>query len=136
MFSQDLFSRADLISLIVRLLGLYFTASGVGTLINPANATKMAVELRDAAFLRFLFGVLAFLVGGIILAIQIDHSSVRGIAVTVFGWLALIQGLTLIALPGPLVNLLTSLTTHPLMLRGVALVLTVLGVWLIWLGFA
>tara|TARA_R110000868_G_scaffold120773_1_gene320564 strand:- start:1554 stop:1898 length:345 start_codon:yes stop_codon:yes gene_type:complete len=84
---------------------------------------------------RLCSGLLALTFGIIVLALHDDWSSWQAGLVTTIGWLGLIKGITILALPAPFLSLTGSLLGQPAMLRPVALVVAVIGIGFLALGF-
>ncbi len=83
--------------ILASLIGLYFIAGGMALLSDRKTLAGMMHALKAQPVLAYFGGVMAFTIGGAILAV---HSSWDGLLagfVTLVGWVALIKGVLLIA---------------------------------------
>ena len=83
---------------LAALIGLYFVAAGTGLLFDRNAVKAMFDELRAQPMLAYLAGVMAFAIGGSIVAIHNDWSSFTSGFVSLIGWLALAEGVLLLAI--------------------------------------
>lgn len=87
----------DTTSTFASLIGLYFVAAGIGLLIDRDLPRRVIAELRDQAVLGFLGGIVAFVVGGTIVAVHNDWSGWLAGFVSLVGWAALAEGVLILA---------------------------------------
>jgi uncharacterized protein YjeT (DUF2065 family) len=81
------------------LLGLYFIAAGVFLLTNSNALPGLMKELTTQPLLAFAMGIIAFVIGGTILAVHRDWSGLLGGFIAFMGMVALVEGFLIIALP-------------------------------------
>lgn len=79
------------------LIGLYFLSAGVGVLVDRHGMAALWDELTSNAMLSYLAGILAFAIGGAIVAIHNDWSSFLAGFVSLIGWISLGEGVLLLA---------------------------------------
>lgn len=87
----------DITNTLASLIGLYFVAAGAGLLVDRNAIPTLLSEMKDQAFLGYIAGILAFAIGGTIVAIHNDWSGLIAGFVSLFGWIALIEGVLMLA---------------------------------------
>jgi len=96
-------------NVLAALIGLYFICGGIAILSDRRAMTGMMQALIDQPVLGYFGGVMAFVIGGTILAV---HSSWEGWLagfITLVGWISLIEGALLIAARQPFLQLVSKL---------------------------
>ena len=83
--------------ILAGLIGLYFVSAGIGLLIERPGMQAMFDELKASAMLGYMGGILAFAIGGTIVAIHNDWSSLLAGFVSLIGWISLLEGALLLA---------------------------------------
>lgn len=131
-----MFADATLTEILARVFGLYMLAAGIGLALNSADMLKMVEEMRQSRLAFYLGGLIAFAIGAAIVSLHNDFSGPLAIVVTLFGWVALAEGVIMLAFPkvmqafaGKLVGLIGSAKVW-----GAAV--AVLGAVLLGFGFA
>ena len=131
-----MFADATLTEILARIFGLYMLAAGVGLALNSANLTKMLEEMQQSRFAFYLGGLIAFAIGAAIVSLHNDFSGPLAIFISLFGWVALAEGVIMLAFPkamqafaGKFVGMISSAK-----IWGAAV--AVLGAVLLALGFA
>ena len=81
------------------LLGAYLIAGGFGALLRGEIWPEIVGEFERSPGLVMVTGAVAFAVGSLIVTFHNDWSSPAAILVTLAGWGAVIEGLTLLAIP-------------------------------------
>jgi len=90
---------------LAQAIGLYVLLVGLSGLARPQRWAALIDDLATSPALQFIAGVLVFAIG---VALILAHSHVTdalAIIVTLVGWLALLEGALLIAVPDPLIRL-------------------------------
>lgn len=87
------------------LLGLYMVAAGILMLRRPGTVARMLDELEASAMLAFLAGLLGWTIGAAILLVHHHLTDPLAAIVTLIGLFSLIEGLAVIAVPGPVLRL-------------------------------
>jgi hypothetical protein len=84
---------------IARMLAVYYLAVGFGFLLNGKYYREELSKLLDSSGFRFFGGIMAFVIGALI--IQYHNFWVKDwtVLVTIIGWLSLTKGLFLIIFP-------------------------------------
>jgi uncharacterized protein YjeT (DUF2065 family) len=94
-----MFADATLTEMLARIFGLYMLAAGIGVALNSDNVSKMMEEMRQSAFAFYLGGLIAFAIGAVIVSLHNDFSSGLAIFITLIGWVALAEGVIMLAFP-------------------------------------
>ncbi len=94
-----MFADATLTEILARIFGLYMLAAGVGLALNSADLTKMLEEMQQSRFAFYLGGLFAFAIGAAIVSLHNDFSGPLAIFITLFGWVALAEGVIMLAFP-------------------------------------
>jgi hypothetical protein len=95
--------------ILAALIGLYFICGGMALLTDRKAMAGMMHAFTNQPALAYLGGVMAFITGGAILAV---HSSWGGLLagfVTLVGWVALIEGVLLIAARQPFLRVVSKI---------------------------
>ena len=83
-----------------RLLGLYLVAISVGMLVNRRRTLAALDEMARSGPWMLFSGMVATAAGlAVVLAHNVWSGGALAIAVTIFGWAALLKGLTLLLVP-------------------------------------
>jgi hypothetical protein len=120
---------------IFQLLGLAYTAMGLGGLIRKDVYKKVIEGYANSTALLLLSGLLALTLG--FLLVTFHNVWVMGLPViiTVVGWLALIKGLMILILPGFYTGVTDSMRKSPIFMRVAAAFILLLGIFFLLLGF-
>ncbi len=94
-----MFGDATLTEILARFFGLYMLAAGIGVALNGVDLPKMMEEMRQSPFATYLGGIIAFAFGAAIIGLHNDFSSGLAIVVSLVGWVALIEGVVILAFP-------------------------------------
>ena len=94
-----MFGDATLTEILARIFGLYMLAAGIGLALNGDNMLKMIEEMRQSRLAFYLGGLIAFAIGAAIVSLHNDFSGPLAIVVTLFGWVALAEGVIMLAFP-------------------------------------
>jgi uncharacterized protein YjeT (DUF2065 family) len=129
-----MFDTASTTQIFLQAFGLYLIATAIGLMLTPNTWRAMLEELRDSAAMGFVLGLSVFSIGVVVLALHNDWSTLPATIVTVFGWAALIKGLSFIALPKPMMSFASRLIPGPGLMRIGAVAVIALGAWLMAMG--
>ena len=94
-----MFADATMTDLLARFMGLYMLAAGTGVALNGADLPKMMEEMRQSRLAFYLGGLIAFAIGATIVSLHNDFSGPLAIFITLFGWVALAEGVIMLAFP-------------------------------------
>lgn len=77
---------------VLQVLGLVYFSAGIGLLLSPKLSERMLKEYSESSALLFLSGILAIVVGYLLVAFRASwDTDLRSIIVTAVGWLALVK---------------------------------------------
>ena len=112
-------------------LGLYMLAAGTGLLLDR-KAFEGAIEtLRGNPMLTYLAAILAFTIGAAIVTLHNDWSGPTAILISLIGWGALIEGVLMLALQRPFLDLAAKIPMTAAVMTPFGLLTVALGVWLL-----
>lgn len=116
---------------LLMLIGAYQVAAGLAGLTGQISWPALIEEFERSPALTLVTGFLAFAIGGAILLAHCHWTDPLAIIVTLVGWIALIEGLAIMALPKPLLGFSRRLVGNQ---KLVSLVSLLVGAALILLG--
>ena len=96
-------------NILAALIGLYFICGGIAILCDRKVISGMMQSLADQPLLSYFGGVMAFAIGGTILAVHSLWTGWLAGFVTLVGWVALAEGVLLIAARDPFLRLVSKL---------------------------
>ena len=113
------------------LIGVYELAAGIAGLTGKLDWTGLIDEFERSPGLTFVTGFAAFAVGAAINLAHHHWTDPLAVIVSAIGWIALIEGVALIACPRPLLRFSRRLVTNPelisLLAAAVGIVFIVIG---------
>ena len=99
--------------ILAALIGVYFLAAGVGLLVDRNNASELMRELTAQPMFGFLGGIIAFAIGGAIVAVHNNWGSLLSGFVSLVGWMSLAEGVLMLACRKWFLDLFTRLALSP-----------------------
>ena len=90
---------------LAQAIGLYLILIGMLGVTAPARWQRLMDEFGASAALPLVTGIFAFTVGVTLIAVHCFWTDPLAMAVTAVGWIALIKGAFLIAVPGLLMRI-------------------------------
>jgi len=85
--------------LIAKIIGLIYVAFGVGLLLNKSYYIKAINSLLEDSSYFIIGGLLAIIIGILIIEYHNIWSNDWTVLITIIGWIALIKGIILLAFP-------------------------------------
>jgi uncharacterized protein YjeT (DUF2065 family) len=116
-------TASDTTLLLAMLIGLYLCAAGIGGLLTPERWRRLLDEFPRSPGLGLISGVVAFIVGGAIVAVHNHWTDPLAVIVSLAGWIGLAEGFALLAFGDWWVYFTTPLASHPRVWGFAALVL-------------
>jgi hypothetical protein len=113
--------------LLALFIGVYLMAGGVALIREPDFYRQALVGLRDDAVAGFVTGLVAFVIGAVIVSLHNTWDTVLAAFVSLIGWVALVEGLALIAVRRPFLDLAARLAMTGAALRAVSIGSVVIG---------
>lgn len=89
----------DVSQFIAQLLGPIYLAVGVGGLVNRAQYMQFVKDFQISFGVQIASGAVALLIGIVMIKFHSIWSFDWRLIITLFGWIALLKGITLLALP-------------------------------------
>lgn len=120
---------------LAQIIGVYLVIAGVSGLLYPGRMMKALKEYTRSSLLPYFDAVLALLLGLVVVLTHNVWDTLEAGIVSAFGWIALIEGLALFLLPEDTVKSLTKWFTDPAIMKGVMLVTTAAGAYLVYFSF-
>jgi hypothetical protein len=95
----------DMSLIIGQVLGIFFVIAGIAMVVN-SKATAGAIEESMAhKGIVFMWGLLALLMGAVIVVLNNAWTSGLPLLITILGWLAIIKGAFILLAPGAAASL-------------------------------
>ena len=98
---------------LAALIGLYFSAAGIGLLVDRDNLSKVMNELIEQTMLGYFGGILAFIVGGAIVSLHNDWSTLLSGFVSLVGWISLAEGVLILAFRRQFLGIFSKIALSP-----------------------
>ena len=113
------------------LIGVYELAAGIAGLLGRLDWAALIDEFERSPALTFVTGFAAFAIGAAINLAHHHFTDLPAIIVSAIGWIALVEGVALMACPKPLLRFSRGLVRNQ---KLISLLAAVVGVALILLG--
>ena len=124
-------ANLGLTNILALFIGLYFVAGGIALIREPDFYRQALVGLRDDAVAGFVTGLVTFVIGAVIVSLHNTWDTVLAAFVSLIGWVALGEGLALIAVRRDFLELAARLAMKGTALTVVSLGAVVFGVLLV-----
>jgi drug/metabolite transporter (DMT)-like permease len=92
-------------NVIAQVLGIFFVVVGISIVANGKATAGAVEESVQSKGMMFMWGVLALLIGAVIVVFSNVWTSGLALLVTILGWLALVKGTFILLLPGAAASL-------------------------------
>ncbi|MGH1418188.1 MAG: hypothetical protein ACRBCJ_04960 [Hyphomicrobiaceae bacterium] len=122
--------------ILAALLGLYFLAAGIGLLSDPDSIAEMMTEMVGQPMLGFLGAIVAFSIGGAVVAVHNNWDSLLAGIVSLIGWISLAEGVLMLALRKRFLGWFSGMAQSPGIVKGFGVATPVAGLALIVAAFA
>jgi uncharacterized protein YjeT (DUF2065 family) len=107
--------------------GVVFTVVGLGLLVRPGHFRTLVRDMVSSPGLLFLGGVLALIVGSLVVTLHNVWSGGWVVIITVFGWMGLLKGITLTLFPQAMMGMTTAMVAKPMLMRAWGVIALILG---------
>ncbi|WP_425410108.1 DUF2065 domain-containing protein [Hyphococcus sp.] len=95
---------------LAKVFGVYMIAGGLsGVLLGPERWRRILDEFRNNAAITYISGVFVFALGAAVIMAHNIWTDPLAIFISLFGWVAAVEGVILIAYPDPLLKWSASL---------------------------
>lgn len=129
-----MFLQGSMTEILAQIFGLYMVSGAIGVLSSRNLYGRMIDEFRNSVMLTYLSGILAFIVGAVTVTLHNEWSSAPAIVITVVGWLALAEGVLLLAVPRAFVAVIAKFRLKGSLIAVLGLAVILLGAWLMLTG--
>jgi len=121
---------------IFQLFGLAYTAAGLGGLLTKTGSLQNLLEdFSKSPALLYLSGMMAMVVGFLLVTFHNDWALDWPIIITIFGWLSLIKGFLLMAFQGMYEKIFDYMQKRTTLLKFYSVLFLILGCFFLILGF-
>jgi len=121
---------------LFQLFGLAYTAVSLGGLLTKTDyIEKLLEEFSTSPALLHLSGIMATVVGFLLVTFHNDWALDWPIIITIFGWISLIKGLMLMALQGVYGKIFEFMRHRKTFRKVYSVVVLLLGIFFLVLGF-
>ena len=121
---------------LAALIGLYFLAAGAGLLVDRKGIPAMIDNFTESPALAYVTGVMTFVIGGTLTLVHNDWGTILAAFVSLVGWLALLEGLLLLAFRERFVAAFSGMARNETMIGGFGILTIVLGAAILFHVFA
>jgi hypothetical protein len=90
----------DISAVIAEVLGIFFIVMGAAMVVNGKETAVILEEAAQNKGYLWMWGLLALLIGAVMVSLNNLWTSGLPLAITVLGWLALAKGAFILVFPG------------------------------------
>ncbi len=120
---------------LAKAIGFYFLAAGVGVMIAPQRWQSVMQEMKDQQTLVLLAGIMAYVLGIVILSVHRVWGEPLACIITAIGYIGVIKGLLLMIFPAPAMKLGEFMLGN-MMMRVWSILIIALGAYMIYAGYS
>lgn len=120
--------------LIAKIIGIIYLSFGLGIVINPELYQKLLQQLLIDPSIRILGGIMAIIIGFLILEYHNFWEADWTIVISIIGWIALIKGILLLTFP-KFITIVKPVFDNEKSLRILAIFVMLIGIVFVYLGF-
>lgn len=84
---------------ILQIFATVYLAVGIGGLVDKRMIGGLVHDFEKDRAISYLSGLVAVIIGYLIVSTRVESSAVPAVLVTVLGWIALVKGFCIIAFP-------------------------------------
>ena len=95
----------DISSAIAEALGIFFVVMGAAMVVNGKETAAVIEEAGQNKGFLWMWGLIALMVGAVIVSFNNLWTSGLPLVITILGWLALIKGAFILIFPGATASL-------------------------------
>lgn len=118
--------------LLASFIGLYFASASLGILLDRDGMQKMLPEFLENPTFGYLGGILAFAIGAVIVSLHNDWSGLLAGFVSLIGWVALIEGVLMLAFRKWFMGLFAGWNLKGGLFTFFGVAVLLIGVWMLW----
>ena len=120
---------------IFQVLSLVYLAVGIGMLINPDFYKKIFQDFIDSPTALYLGGIMALIVGYLLVTFHNVWEMDWHVIITVIGWMALIKGMLILVRPKAMITLTKAIIKKESALKIMSVFVIIVGLLFSFLGF-
>lgn len=120
---------------LAKILGPYIIIVALGIMFNLKTYQRVMEDFFKNSALIYLGGVLALIIGLLIVLFHNVWAANWAVIITIFGWLALIKGAWLIILPNTMTKITEAYQKNAVLLVVHSAIILILGVFLTVVGY-
>ena len=120
--------------IIAKIIGIIYLSFGLGIIINPKLYQKLLQQLLIDPSIRILGGIMAIIIGFLILEYHNFWEANWTIVISIIGWIALIKGILLLTFP-KFITIVKPIFDNEKSLRVLAIFVMLIGIVFAYLGF-
>lgn len=120
---------------IAKILGPCIVVAGIGLLFNMEFYRNVMLDYAKNSFLIFFGGIIALIVGILILLFHNVWEMSWPVIITIYGWGGLIKGIWLIVFPKTVPGVMQAYQNNKALLAVHSIVILVLGGFLTYMGY-
>lgn len=122
-------------SQIFQIFSLAYLAIGIGIFLNPDFYRKMLSDFMQNSAILYLGGIMALIVGYLIVAFHNTWTMDLSVIITIIGWIALIKGIVILIFPKTMIAISKPILNSPTFMKIEATIATIAGLAFSYLGF-
>ena len=123
-------------TILARIIGPVMLVMGLAVILRPALFLRAADAFAADAMAPLVWGFMALIMGLTILAFHQRWKGAVAIAITLIGWLLVVRGVVLLFVADQLIEFVrATIASSPQMLIGPSAVMILIGAWLSFAGF-
>jgi hypothetical protein len=120
---------------IFQLLGLTYVAISLGGIFHRDFYQELLKDAVDSPSIFNLYGLLTLTVGFLLITFHNQWSMSWSVIITIFGWVAFIEGILMLAFPSVFLSLMNWMQKKQTFLRVYVVIGLLLGIFFLLLGF-
>ncbi len=120
---------------IFQAFSIVYISIGLGIVINREFYKNMFADFVERPATLYLGGLMALVVGYLLVAFHNTWTADLSVIITVLGWMALVKGIVILVCPKRMISLSKALMEKKNFMRIEAIVAIVAGLVFVWLGF-
>jgi len=120
---------------IFQIFSIVYIAVGIGIFINPGFYKKLFEDFIENAAVMYLGGIMALVVGYLIVAFHNTWTKDLSVIITIVGCLAMIKGILILIRPNMIIALSKAMVQKESILKIEAIAVIILGLVFSFLGF-
>lgn len=116
-----MFAQLPLTEMLAAFIGLYFAAAGIGLMVSPDAYSKMIQALLENPMASYISGLMAFLIGATVVGLHDRWSDFLSGAVSLVGWIALAEGVLMLAVPHQFIGFFAKINITQRVVRAIGI---------------